>query len=203
MKRWAAVAVVVATASSCRGRPSGSPPIHVIRDMFDQPKLRPQAEFAYFDDRAAMRAPIGGTVAREDLRDETAQQRGRDGKGWAKRVPVLVDPTLLDRGEERFAVFCAPCHDKAGSGRGTVALRGFTRPVDLASENSRGLSDGEIFDVATNGARTMPAHRSQIPAADRWAIVAWVRVVQRSQHAMIDDLVAETVPSIEPEGAAP
>jgi mono/diheme cytochrome c family protein len=150
-----------------------------------------------------MRAPMRGTVAQEDPRDDAVATRGRDRSGWAKRVPVAVDASLVDRGEARFGVFCTPCHDKAGSGRGIVALRGFTRPIDLASENSRGLSDGEIFDIATNGVRTMPAHRWQIPALDRWAIVTWVRVLQRSQHASVDDLVAETVPTIEPEGATP
>jgi mono/diheme cytochrome c family protein len=103
-------------------------------------------------------------------------------------IPAKVDLELLDRGQRRFDGFCAPCHDKAGSGQGTVVRRGFPAPIDLASEHTRGLADGEVFRIISFGVRNMPGHRHQIRPEDRWAIVAWVRVLERARNGALADL---------------
>src|SRR5205085_9869169 len=105
----------------------------------------------------------------------------------------------LERGEERFNIYCSPCHDKTGSGNGLVIKHGYPLPINLASDHPKGVKDGEIFDYISNGVRNMPGYRTQIPAADRWAIVSWVRVIQRSQAAKMDDVPADKKGSIEPE----
>ena len=197
------VATVVAL-SGCRGQPSSDPPVRLIQDMMFQPKVLPEAPSHFYEDGSGMRKPPEGTVADEELREDDAWFRGNTQSGtFVPRVPGRVDEKLLARGQERFDIYCSPCHDRAGSGQGVVVRRGFYRPVDLASDHTRGLSDGEIFDVATHGVRNMPAYRFQIPVADRWAIVAWVRVIQRSQHAAIGDIAPELTPKIEPEGSTP
>ena len=105
--------------------------------------------------------------------------------------PAVVDEVLARRGQQRFDIYCAPCHDRAGSGHGMVVQRGFPLPIDLASDRARGLSDQQLFDTISHGVRNMPAYAAQIPPADRWAIVVWVRVLQRSQHATLADVPPE------------
>ncbi len=203
-----AVAVgLVATAamgalSACRGQTSSSPPIHLISDMQRQPKYLPQTSSTFFADGAGMRTPPEGVVSAEASLRSSDTGKASDGTFLA-RVPVPVDEKLLARGQERFEIFCSPCHDKAGSGNGIVPRRGFSPPIDLASDHTRGLADGEIFDVMTSGVRNMPAYRFQVPVADRWAIVSWVRVLQRSQHATVADVAPELISKIEPEGSNP
>jgi mono/diheme cytochrome c family protein len=188
----------------CRGQPSTDPPFRLIQDMMFQPKVLPEAPSHFYEDGSGMRKPPEGTVADEELREDVAWFQGQSADGgFVARIPGGVDEVRLSRGQERFDIYCSPCHDKAGSGQGVVVRRGFYRPVDLASDHTRGLADGEIFDIISHGVRNMPAYRFQIPAADRWAIVSWVRVLERSQHAAIGDVPLETVPKIEPEGSGP
>jgi mono/diheme cytochrome c family protein len=196
------VAAIGGLASACRGQTSSAPPIHLISDMQRQPKYQPQSASTFFSDGAGMRSPPDGVVAVETSLDDSDRGRARDG-AFLTRIPFPVDQELLARGQGRFDIYCSPCHDKAGSGHGIVPNRGFPAPIDLASDHTRGLADGEIFDVMTSGVRNMPAYRFQVPVSDRWAIVAWVRVLQRSQHATVADVSPELIPRIEPEGASP
>jgi mono/diheme cytochrome c family protein len=200
MKRRRLMTVVLLAAAllggACRGQPSSRPPLRLIGDMTLQPKVRPQAAGR---NGSGMQPLVAGVVAQEELREDDAYYRGRQGRGYVARVPLVVDSQVLTRGEERFNIYCSPCHDRAGSARGVIPQRGFPGPVDLASPNTRGLKDGEIFNVITQGVRNMPAYRSQVPVSDRWAIVTWVRVLQRSQHATLADVRADLVPTIQPE----
>src|SRR5262249_54360103 len=106
-------------------------------------------------------------------------------------------------GQQRFNIYCAPCHDQAGSGHGMVVAHGFPPPIDLAGDRVRGLPDGEIFNAITSGVRNMPSYRKQIPVEDRWAIVTWVRVLGHSQHASVEDVPAGSRGKIEPESGTP
>lgn len=171
---------------ACRGEPSPEPPLHGWTDMDTQPRYEPQGESAFFADGMAMRPPVEGTLARGQLGDEPRP---------------AVDAATARRGQQRFDIYCAPCHDRSGSGKGIVVQRGFPPPVDLASERVRGLSDRELVDVITHGVRNMPAYAAQIPAADRWAIALWVRVLQRSQRATVGDVPLAMQGRIEPEGS--
>lgn len=186
----------VLALAACRGSVSEQPPIHIIPDMDWQPKLDPQGESAFFADGRAMRTPPAGTVAQGTLKN-TPYYTGKEGDAYLALAPVEVDEKLLLRGQQRYEIFCTPCHDATGAGRGTVVQRGFHLPVDLASEHTRSIGDGEIFEIITKGVRNMPAYAPQIPEDDRWAIVAWVRVLQRSQHASIEDVPAQMRGEIE------
>ena len=202
MKR--ALIALTLVATGCRGATSEEPPIHLIGDMDWQQKFQPQEATPFFPDGRAMRPLVDGTVAQGQLREDDAYWRGRvDDKTFVARAPVKVDEKVLQRGQERFNIYCSPCHDKAGSGHGMAVQRGFPPPIDLAGDRVRGLSDGEVFDVITNGVRNMPSYRKQIPVQDRWAIVTWVRVLGHSQHASTNDVPPEMTNRIEPEGATP
>jgi len=206
----AAIAVAaVAAMAGCRGGISEDPPFHLIPDMDDQPKFKAQAANEFFSDGRAMRPLVDGTLAQGQFHEDEGPYTGKNPDGsFLSRVPYAVDEKLLARGEERFNIYCSPCHDKTGSGAGLVVKRptperSYPTPINLASEHTRSLRDGEIFDIVSNGVRNMPSYRTQVPAADRWAIVTWVRVLQRSQAGKIDDVPADKKGSIEPEMATP
>jgi mono/diheme cytochrome c family protein len=192
-----------AIVAGCRGETSADPPIHFIGDMDWQPKYQANQASPLFEDGRAMRPLVEGTVAQGELREDDAMYRGKTGDAYVATVPVPVDEALLARGQDRFNIYCTPCHDKSGSGHGMAVKRGYPIPLDLASDRVRGLPDGQIFDVITNGVRNMPSYRKQIPVADRWAIVTWVRVLGRSQHATIDDVPGEQRGKIDSESGTP
>ena len=183
----------------CRGKLSTQPPRMLFRDMHDQPSLRPETQVPDEIGMNARRAPPPGVVARETVATPGVFELGKSKQNYATRVPVTVNEQLLARGEERFNIYCSVCHDRAGSGQGVNPQRGFPGPIDLASDNTRSLKDGQIFEIITQGIRNMPKMGDQIPVSDRWPIVAWVRVLQRSQHAHISEVEPMCVSSILPE----
>jgi mono/diheme cytochrome c family protein len=189
-------------AAGCRGQPSSDPPIHLVPDMDWQPKYRPEQESAFFSDGRTMRQPVNGTIAFGHLDEDDALYRGLNADGsYVARVPGKVDEKTLARGEERFNIYCSVCHDRTGGGKGMVPRRTKWMAADLSVDRLRTAPDGQIYDTITNGRNTMPSYRAQIPVEDRWAIVAWVRVLQRSQHATAADVPPGV--GIEPEGANP
>jgi mono/diheme cytochrome c family protein len=201
VKRWCIPLLVV--LAGCRGQASSDPPIHVFGDMDWQPKFQPEEGNRLFADGRSMRPLVQGTVHQGALDESDAYRTGKDGETFLAMAPVTVDETVVRRGQDRFNIYCAPCHDQAGSGQGMVVKRGYPPPIDLASERARGLPDGEIFHVISNGVRNMPSYRKQIPARDRWAIVTWVRVLQRSQHGRIDDVPETQRGNIAKESGTP
>lgn len=203
MNRALSAVFALALLTGCRGQPSEDPPIHIIPDMDWQPKYQPQGESKFFPDGRAMRQPVEGTVAVGELREDDAFYRGKRGDAWVGKAPIQVNAKTLARGEERFGIYCAPCHDKSGSGKGIVVQRGFALPPALYADHARGLPDGELFDIITHGVRNMPSYAAQIPVEDRWAIVTWLRVLQRSQHAAVEDVPADMRAKIEAEGTTP
>lgn len=191
-----AIGACVLALAACRGSVSEQPPIHIIPDMDWQPRYQAQGESAFFDDGRAMRTPPEGTIAQGGMKD-TPFHTGKQGDAFLALAPVEVDEQMLLRGQQRYDIFCTPCHDQTGGGKGTVIQRGFPLPPELSSEHTRAIGDGEIFEIISKGQRSMPAYGPQIPASDRWAIVAWVRVLQRSQHAGVDDVPSQMRSKIE------
>ncbi|MBU1320514.1 MAG: cytochrome c [candidate division Zixibacteria bacterium] len=187
------MAALITVASGCfRDRPSEKPPIHLVPDMDSQPKYKAQEENKFFEDGSAMRQPIPGTVARGDLREDAGYYTGIDESGDTVKIsPVLTDMQLLKRGQERFDIYCSPCHGRTGDGQGIMLSRGYVPPPTFHSDRLRDIPDGYVFDVVTNGIRNMPSYRQQIPVRDRWAIIAYLRALQRSQNATIEDVPQE------------
>lgn len=182
--------LITLTAGGCfRGQPSRKPPIHLNPNMDHQPKYEAQQKSEFFTDGATMRIPVLGTVARGELRDDDVYYTGKDKNGkFIKKIPLDVTLQLLQRGQERFNIYCAPCHSRIGDGQGIISKYGYVPPVTFHSDRIRQMPDGEIFNVITNGVRNMPSYRHQIPVSDRWAIISYVRALQRSQNATVDDV---------------
>jgi len=190
------------------------PRIHIFPDMDHQKSYKPQEASPLFADGRAMRPPVAGTVARGELDLDDHFHRGRTGDRWAETFPpqLLVDARFVERGRERYQIYCAPCHGASGHGDGIVprrseALEQAWTVGDLSAAKPRAYPVGQIYNVITNGILTMPPYRSQIPEEDRWAIVAWVRALQYSQAAELAKLPAPrqselqaTKPPPEPAG---
>lgn len=177
-----ALAALVVLGGCARGCPSSRPPIHLNPSMDDQPKVRPQTASAFFRNGASMREPVPGTVALGGLREDAAFFTGRGADGeLVAAVPVPVDETLLGRGRERYEIYCQPCHDARGDGRGILFQRGNVPTASFHQDRIRQYSDGEMFDVITNGRGLMAGYGWPISPADRWAIVAYVRELERQR----------------------
>ncbi len=174
-----------------QGMPSKKPPIHINPNMDDQPKYQTQAESQFFANGQAMRLPVEGTIARGSLHDDVVYFTGKDALGkLVKSAPVAPTFEVLKRGQDRFNIYCSPCHGRLGDGTGMVVKRGMFPPPTYHQERLRAIEDGHIFDVITNGIRNMPSYKSQVPVADRWAIVNYIRALQRSQNASVKDVPA-------------
>lgn len=175
---------IVGLAGCARGCTSSRPPIHPNPSMDNQPKVRAQSASTFFYDGASMRAPVPGTVAIGGLREDAAFYTGKDADGqFVAKIPVPVDDALLQRGRQRAAIYCQPCHDARGDGKGILFQRGNVPTASFHQEKIVNYPDGQIFDVITNGTGLMPGYRWPIPPADRWAIVAHVRELQRTRVA--------------------
>ncbi len=186
------ILAMVAILSGCQGETSDKPPIHLNPNMDDQPRYKPYGESKFFADGAAMRLPPSGTIARGELHDGDPYYTGflKDTIYLAK-APVAATMPELQRGEERFNIYCSPCHGRIGDGRGIMVTRGYPPPPSYHDDRLRGVPDGYIFNVITNGIRNMPSYRHQIPVDDRWAIILYLRALQRSQHATLNDVPEE------------
>lgn len=172
-----------------RQSPSEKPPIHLNPNMDSQPKYKSQAESKFFSDGATMRTPVAGTVARGQLCEDDRFFLGKMADGsFVKKAPVEVTIQLLERGQERYNIYCSPCHGRIGDGKGIMTSRGYTVPPTFHSDQIREFPDGQLYEIITNGVRNMPPYRYQIPPRDRWAIVCYLRALQRSRNALIDDV---------------
>jgi mono/diheme cytochrome c family protein len=160
--------------------------------MDNQPKYEAQEKSEFFANDAAMREPVAGTVPRGEMRVNDSLYRGMDTRGnWLESNARTVTMHLLERGRERYDIYCSPCHSRIGDGKGIMVNRGYVPPPSFHTDRIRGLPDGEVFEVITHGVRNMPAYAHQIPVEDRWAIVAYMRALQRSQNATIEDVPVE------------
>jgi hypothetical protein len=170
------------------------------QDMFDQPRTRPLRRSEFFTDGRSARPPVPGTVARGELRDDPHLYTGRVNGVLVTTFPFPVDRAVLERGRERYNIFCAPCHDRVGNGNGMVVRRGFRAPPSFHIERLRAAPVGHYFDVVTNGFGAMPDYAAQIPAHDRWAVIAYIRALQLSQRAAPGDVPPDVLPQL-PEAA--
>lgn len=185
----------------CRGYRSEKPPIHPNPNFDWQAKVKPQRDPQPVPEGTV---PWGdshsfsGAHSRAGfLKEDTRFYQGKEASGaFVAQVPVPVTAELISRGQERFNIYCAVCHDQTGSGKGLVISRGFVPPPDLADARILGMKDGELFNIISHGVRSMPSYAKQIREEDRWAIVLYVRALQKARHATIDDVPADLRSSI-------
>ncbi|HTS38623.1 MAG TPA: cytochrome c [Candidatus Solibacter sp.] len=185
--------LIIAATSACR------------LDMHEQPRQNPLSKSDFFADQRSARPPVEGTVARGQLREDTYFYTGKVGETPGDVMPFPVTRQVLDRGRERFNIFCAPCHSRLGDGQGFVPSRGFSRiPPSFHIARLEKAPLGYFFDVITNGFGIMPDYASQIPPRDRWDIVAYVRALQLSQNATMADVPqGQKIPSEPPQFREP
>lgn len=185
---------LAAGLAACRGEESTEPPIHLQRNMFTQDKGKPQRENEFFADKRTQRPPVEGTVPRGALDPNDPRVTGIADGSPVTKIPVPVTAQLMARGQERYDIYCAPCHDRTGGGNGIVVQRAggsMVKPPSYHQQSLREQPVGYFYGVITNGVRTMPAYAHQIPVEDRWAIVAYLRALQRSQGASLADVPPE------------
>ena len=208
-----------------RGQKGTQPPFEVFPDMVRQPKVRAQAPLDFFADGRGPRLPIAGTVpvgyempkpktessppgmtgdAPEEAHMRIAFSAGTDylntgkmGDQWGTAIPLPVTRELMERGQQRFNIYCTPCHGRLGFGNGMVVQRGYRPPPSLHDEKIRNQPVGYWYDVMTNGFGAMPPYRAQVAPEDRWAIAAYIRALQLSQRATTADVPRDKVAELD------
>ncbi|MFT7622501.1 MAG: mono/diheme cytochrome c family protein [Myxococcota bacterium] len=191
---------VAATLGGCtRGSISDQPPIHLQQNMDFQNRFEAQEENDLFADKRGMRPRVAGTVPWGYLKEDDHVYRGlvdgqpavelpkTDDKGRA----ITLDTAFLNEGKERYGIFCTPCHDGAGTGDGIVVQRGFMKPPSIHEERIRGIAVGGFYDIVTNGVRNMPAYGEKLSIRERWAVAAYVRALQISRSARLNQVPAD------------
>jgi mono/diheme cytochrome c family protein len=170
------------------------------QDMHDQPRFKPFAESDFYTDLRSARPPVEGAVARGQLHEDSYLYTGKIGSEPGDYMPVPVTAELLARGQQRYNIYCAPCHSRVGDGNGVIPSRGFPRkPPSYHIDRLRKAPLGYLFDIVTNGFGSMPDYSSQIQPRDRWAIVAYIRALQLSENANSADVPAgQRIPSEPP-----
>ena len=173
------------TVTGCaRGCTSSRPPIHLNPSMDDQPKVLTQTANDFFYNGASMREPVPGTVPIGGLQEDGAFFTGKGADGqFVATIPITADEPVLERGRQRYTIYCQPCHDARGDGKGILFQRGNVPTATFHQEKILKYTDGQLFDIMSNGQGLMPAYKWPIPPADRWAIVAYIRGLQRDRQA--------------------
>lgn len=188
-----ALAVVsVLLIAGRRGDHSLKPPLEIIPDMDRQPKLRPQAGNNFFGDGKSSQVKVEGTVARGSHYEDNAVNTGKISgtTNWVELIPVEVTAQLMARGHERYDINCAPCHGKVGDGKGITTKYAMVAVANFHDQRLIEMTDGEIFNTITHGKNLMGPYGPNIDVEDRWAIIAYLRTLQRSRLATIDDVPA-------------
>ncbi|MBL4575449.1 MAG: cytochrome c [Opitutaceae bacterium] len=186
--------VVVATISilGFRGSKSTKPPIEIFNDMDHQPKYMPQGKSAFFADGRADRPVPAHAVARGSFLEDDHLAFGKDSKGeFARGFPMDVTQELLERGKDRYAIFCVVCHGESGDGNGITKKYGMLSTPSYTRADLLTMPEGEIFNTITNGKNTMGRYGDKLTVEDRWAIVAYLKVLQRAQLGTIEDVPAD------------
>lgn len=175
---WAGLLVLVAGLAGCR------------QDMHDAPRYDPYEASAVFPKGSSARPLVEGTVARSDVLDDDLLTTGKIDGQLADEFPFAITRADLDRGEQRFDIYCSPCHGRTGEGNGMVVQRGYRQPPSYHIDRLRQAPVGHFFDVMTNGFGVMPDYRTQVPTADRWRIAAYIRALQLSERGAVADVPA-------------
>jgi mono/diheme cytochrome c family protein len=173
------------------------------QDMHDQPKYKPFRPSDFFGDDRSARPLVEDTVARGQLRADAAYFTGKQDAMPVDVLPVAVTPALLRRGQQRYGIYCTPCHGQTGRGDGMVVQRGYRRPPSFHIDRLRNEKTGYFFDVITSGFGAMPDYAAQIAVPDRWAIVAYLRALQLSENARLEDVPADRRGALTPASPAP
>ena len=172
------------------------------QDMHDQAKYEPLEQSLFFSDKRSSREPVEGTVARGMLKDDDHLYAGKVNNEPAKRFPMELTAQIVERGQDRYNIYCAPCHDKTGQGLGMIVQRGFKQPPSFHIPRLREAPVGYYFDVITNGFGVMSSYAEQIKTEDRWAIIAYIRALQISQSATIAEVPEQERKKLEETTAA-
>ena len=213
---FAFLVLVVLAMAGFRGQKSKQPPIEVFPDMDRQPKVKAQTPSEFYADGRAARPPVDGTVPigyampMHKLIDGSVGQAtgpykqiifsssptyidtGKMGDNWGSGIPFQVSPAVMGRGQQRFGIYCAVCHGATGVGNGIAQKFGLNTVQSLLQDRIRVMADGEIFDTISHGKNTMMGYGDRIQVVDRWAIIAYLRALQRSQGgASLNDVPAE------------
>ena len=202
-----AALVPVALIARARNDNQTTTRINLIPDMDYQPRYRAQDANSAFVDGRAMREWVDGTVARGELAEDDHLNLGRVDGAWATEFPMEVTSSVMARGQQRFEIYCAPCHGVDGMGQGLVNSRAlelmdlgnanWVQALSIHDETVREREVGHLYNTITYGIRTMPAYGSQISVEDRWAIVAYLRALQRSSRATLDDVPRDVLPTLQ------
>lgn len=173
------------------------------QDMHNQPRYKPLAATDFFGDGRSARPPVEDTVARGHLRTDAARYTGKAGDKDVEAFPFEITRADLNRGQERFNIYCSPCHSRIGDGNGMVVRRGFRQAASYHTEKLIKAPVGHFFDVITNGFGAMPSYASRVAPDDRWRIAAYIRVLQLSENAKIEDVPADKRAEIDQGVATP
>ena len=212
---FAFAVVIVLAMAGFRGAKSSRPPIELFPDMDRQPKVKAQTPSSFFADGHAARKPVAGTVPlgyamplHKPVDGSTGESTspyskivfsettdyadtGKMGDNWGTGLPFDVTPAVMERGQQRYGIYCAVCHGATGAGDGIAKKFGVATVQSLNQDRIKAMSDGEIFDTITHGKNTMLGYGDRIQVPDRWAIIAYVRALQKSQGgATINDVPA-------------
>ncbi|HXG25055.1 MAG TPA: cytochrome c [Chthonomonadales bacterium] len=169
-------------------------------DMWRQPKVKPLEQSTFFADSLSARLPVPGTVARGELREDAARYKGRVGGKLVDKFPFPITMEDMRRGQERFNIYCSPCHGRLGDGKGMIAQRGLAlvrQPASYHTDRLRKIPVGHFYDVITNGFGIMYSYASRVEPDDRWRIAAYIRALQYSQNARLSDVPPEEIPKLE------
>jgi mono/diheme cytochrome c family protein len=159
--------------------------------MQDQPKYKPLGENRFFPDGRDARPTPANTIALDELNNDDPYHTGVSNGAFLDTIPATVNVQLLNRGRDRYDIFCSPCHSRLGDGNGMVAQRGVRAPANFHTDRLRAVPPGYIFQVITNGYGGMGDYGDQVPVEDRWAIVAYIRALQLSRDASLNDVPAD------------
>ncbi len=186
------VAITIVVIAGQRGSLSRKPPIEIFPDMDRQPKLRPQTFNQILPGNLSSQPHPANTIARGSHFENTPVNTGREttGTNWVEINPMPLTDSLLNRGEERYNISCAPCHGAIGDGKGITGKYGMVAMANFHDKRLVTMADGEIFNTITYGKNLMGAYGGLISVEDRWAIIAYVRALQRSRLAYVDELPA-------------
>ena len=183
--------IAVLSFAGFRGGTSRRPPLEIFPDMKRQPKLRPQTSSTFFANQQSSQLPVAGAVARGAPFEDNPFHTGRipGTTNFVETIPAPVTAQLLARGQERYQIYCLPCHGPTGDGKGIMTKFGLLAPNgNYHDPRLVKAADGELFNTMTYGKNLMPSYASQVSIPDRWAIIAYIRALQRSRLAAIEDV---------------
>lgn len=188
--------LILLSTVSCRGWRSEKPPIHMNPNLDFQAKNKPQDQSLLFPDNTipwGNESSFSDSAEREQyIKNDTVFYLGKDRYDrWVKKIPIQVNHELLNRGQDRYEIYCTPCHGLDGSGKGAVTQRGWMMPAAYWDDRILNYADGYLFEIISNGIRSMPGYKQQLTESDRWAIVSYVRALQKTHTATYNDVPEE------------